>query len=53
MLELASRPPLSDLRDHVGLVKQQKCVEDQFSWFKSLGGQEGKSLKDMLVIAKI
>ena len=30
--------PLSDLRDHVGLLNQQKCVEDQFSWFESLGG---------------
>ena len=25
-------------RDHVRLLNQQKCVQDQFSWFKSLGG---------------
>ena len=30
--------PLSDLPDHVGFLNQQKCVEDQFSWFESLGG---------------
>ena len=29
--------PRSDLSDHVGLLNQQKCVEDQFSWFESLG----------------
>ena len=32
------RRHVSDLRDHVGLLNQQKCVGDQFSWFKSLGG---------------
>ena len=34
----AQASPLSDLRDHVGLLNQQKCAEGQFSWFESLRG---------------
>ena len=26
------------MRDHMRLLNQSKCVQDQFSWFKSLGG---------------